>query len=299
MSKYETEIDLTESNTSHNQMLELVGHNKRVLDVGCASGYMARVLAERGCDVSGVESDPDAAEEARPVLERLVVGDLDKLDLVAELGERQFDIVLFGDVLEHLRDPLAVLRQARPLLVPGGSVVISVPNVGHGAVRLALLKGEWRYQELGLLDATHLRFFTHANLSELFRQAGFIATDFRRTFRGIFDTEIQVREEDYPPAVIEALREDPESTTYQFVVRAVADDGERQVAELAERAERDQARLIVVEAELERLRAERMALAAHAEALEVHIRNMENSRVWRLSRLGRRAADRLRGRKPQ
>ena len=309
MSKYETEIDVTESNTSHVQMLELVGHNKRVLDVGCATGYLARVLAERGCTVSGVECGPGGrGGGATGTSSRLVVGDLEPLDLVAEFGEAQFDVVLFGDVLEHLRDPLAVLRQARPLLVPGGSVVISVPNVGHGAVRLALLRGESRYQELGLLDETHIRFFTRENLSDLFRRAGFVATDFRRTFRGIFDTEVQVREEDFPPAVLEALREDPEATTYQFVVRAVADDAERQIVELAERAEHDAGRLIVAEAELERLQGRARGARAprrpnsrrQTEALETHVSNMrELEGVEALASRRAGVADRVRGRRGQ
>ncbi len=236
-SKYDTTVDLADRNNSHTLMVELVGANKRVLDVGCANGYLARVLAERGCTVSGVEYDADAAEEARPDLEQLVVGDLETLDLAAELGTGRYDVVVFGDVLEHLRDPLPVLRKARALLAPGGFAVLSIPNVAHGAVRLSLLKGHFDYRPLGLLDQTHIRFFTRDNLKALLRDAGFAATDFLRTTAGLYDTELGVQPGDAPPEVVEQVLTDPDATTYQFVVRAVPDDGDWAITAMREQFE--------------------------------------------------------------
>jgi SAM-dependent methyltransferase len=158
-------------------------------------------------------------------MERLVVGDLEKLDLVAEFGEGQFDVVVFGDVLEHLRDPLLVLRQALPLLRPGGSVVLSIPNIGHGAVRLGLLKGQFEYRSLGLLDTTHLRFFTRESVLRLLDECGLIGIDVRRTTAGLFETELGIKPEDYDPALVQTVLDDPDATTYQFVIRAIPDDG--------------------------------------------------------------------------
>lgn len=297
MSRYDTEIDVAESGSSHAQMLELIGYNKRVLDIGCATGSLARVLVERGCSVSGVEADADAAEQARPLLEQLVVGDVEKLDLGELFAEHGFDVVLFGDVLEHLRDPIAALRQARPLLVPGGSVVISIPNVAHGAVRLALLKGEWRYQALGLLDETHLRFFTYENLTELLREAGFVATDVRRTIRGVFDTEVEVRREDYPQSLIETLLDDPEATTYQFVVRGVPDDAERAIVELQEREQEQRNEIVALKREVERLRAltdQLDAANARIADLEAHVRSINEMKTIRFTRRARELYNRLR-----
>lgn len=225
-SKYDTVVDLADRNNSHTLMVELVGSQKRVLDVGCANGYLAKVLTERGNTVSGVEYDEKAAEQARPFLEQLVVGDLETLDLLTELGPGRFDVVVFGDVLEHLRDPLPVLRQARALLAPGGYVVLSIPNVAHGAVRLSLLRGRFDYGPLGLLDETHIRFFTRDNLKALLHDAGFAATDFLRTTAGLFDTELRVSAGDFPPELVEQVEADPDATTYQFVVRAVPDDAD-------------------------------------------------------------------------
>ena len=237
MSKYDTEVDATNLNTSHALLLDLVGHNKLVLDVGCATGYLARELAARGCRVSGVELDPVAAAEAAPFLDRIVVGDLEGLDLVEAFGEASFDVVVFGDVLEHLRDPLVVLQRGARLLRPGGSVVLSVPHIAHGAVRLALLEGRFEYRSLGLLDATHLRFFTRSGLDDLLRQSGLVPVDYRRTTAGLFETEIPLDAGEFPQELVERILADPDATTYQFVLRAVRDDGQSAVADLARRVE--------------------------------------------------------------
>jgi 2-polyprenyl-3-methyl-5-hydroxy-6-metoxy-1,4-benzoquinol methylase len=260
--KYDTQLDPGDESTSHAQMLNMVGHNKAVLDVGCATGYLAKALREQGCTVSGVEYDQAAAEVAAQYLEQLVVGDLETLDLVQELGATRFDVVVFGDVLEHLRDPLVPLRQAVGLLRPGGSVVISVPNVAHAAVRLSLLAGRWDYRTLGLLDYTHIRFFTRENLIELLRQAGLVAVDFRRTTAGVFETELGVRADDVDPALVETLLEDPDATTYQFVVRAIRDDGDAGVRRLAETVEMQRRRVHDLERELARVAADRDRVAS-------------------------------------
>jgi 2-polyprenyl-3-methyl-5-hydroxy-6-metoxy-1,4-benzoquinol methylase len=305
MSKYETHIDLN-ADTSHAQMVDLVGHNKRVLDVGCADGSMARVLVERGCTVSGVELDEEAAERARGVLETTVVGDLERLDLSAEFAQASFDVVVFGDVLEHLRDPLRSLRQAKELLAPGGSVVISVPNVAHGAVRLALLKGAWDYTRVGLLDETHLRFFTRDSLGALLDRAGFAMTDLRRTTAGIFETELELDRNDFPPELVDEILRDPEATTYQFVVRAIVDDAEHAVSEIARREHELQERVILQGREIDRLQGveEQLETAiAHSRSLqrrilelEEHIRAIQATKIMRLTRRPRALYLRLRGR---
>ena len=137
-----------------------------MLDVGCAEGFLARVLAERGGDVVGVEAQPAAAEQARRFCRDVVVGDVEDAGVRARV-EGPFDRVLFGDVLEHLRDPGAVLRWARDLLAPGGRVVASLPNIGHWTARRRLVRGRFPQEDHGLFDRTHLRFFTRASAREL------------------------------------------------------------------------------------------------------------------------------------
>jgi 2-polyprenyl-3-methyl-5-hydroxy-6-metoxy-1,4-benzoquinol methylase len=152
-------------------LLEAVGTGNRVLDVGCSSGYLARPLAERGNTVVGLELDPEAARGAEEFCELVLVGDVETMDLPLEPGS--FDVVLGGDVIEHLRDPAATLARLRPLLRPGGRVVLSTPNVANWAIRLSLLSGRWRYTDRGILDRSHTHLFTRATLAETLEQAGY------------------------------------------------------------------------------------------------------------------------------
>ncbi|TMB98843.1 MAG: methyltransferase domain-containing protein [Chloroflexi bacterium] len=216
---HHAQIDLTQD-TSHAQLLLLTGENKKVLEVGPATGYLTELLKGRGCRVAGLEIDPAAAEIARQFCERMIVGDIEALDLVATFGEDKFDVVMFGDVLEHLIDPKTVLMKMRGLLAPGGRIVASVPNVAHGSVRLALLRGDFHYTELGLLDRTHLRFFNREGVAALFEEAGYVVRDWHPVANDLFSTELELREEDYPPYLVESIRSDPDAATYQFVVSA-------------------------------------------------------------------------------
>ena len=264
-------LDLDPSvRTNHTLMLDLIGHNKRVMECGCATGYMSRVLADRGCRVTGVEIDPGAAEQARAFCEQVIVGDLDELDLVealndldslGEAGSRlPFDVVVFGDVLEHLKDPLRLLRASRELLAPDGYVVASIPNVAHGDVRLALLAGTFRYQPLGLLDDTHIRFFTRQSIDELFDDAGFVLSDVERVEVDLFGTELDVCREQFSPEIVERVASDPEARTYQFVVRALIDNGLDVVRRLASRHEARELELQATHRELAAYRTQCAAL---------------------------------------
>ncbi|MGH9264773.1 MAG: methyltransferase domain-containing protein [Acidimicrobiales bacterium] len=273
--RYDTDVDLSNRNNSHTLMVELVGGTKRVLDVGCATGYLAKALVERGCTVTGVEFDAEAAEEARPYLERLILGDIEALDLVETFGDERFDVVVFGDVLEHLRDPLPVLRNVRRVLTDRGSVVASIPNIAHGSVRLALLAGRFDYQPLGLLDSTHVRFFTRSSIEDLFREAGLVPIDVRRTTAGFFDTPVRVSEAEFAPEVVDAVLADPESSTYQFVLRAVPDDAEAAVSKLRADAEAQRDRIAVLERELVAARNALQEALARGEDAEKRAADLE------------------------
>lgn len=231
-SKYETEPELTSENNSHTMIVELVGHDKTVLDVGAATGYVAELLSERGCKVTGIEVDPDAARKAEEHCKRIITGDIEGLDLKAELGEASFDVIVFGDVLEHLREPLEVLKRFKPFLSPEGYVVASIPNVAHGSVRLALLQGRFQYQSLGLMDDTHLRFFTRETVEQMFTDAGFVITQLNRTRLGVFNTEVEVDRDLVPRGVIKEIQNSPEAQTYQFVFKAYSLDGSKEFLKL-------------------------------------------------------------------
>ncbi|WP_291810517.1 class I SAM-dependent methyltransferase [Cellulomonas sp.] len=220
MSFYKTTVDTRVRNSSHTLIVEMVGEGRIVLDVGCASGYLGAALQERGCEVSGVEIDQQDASEARKVLGRVEVVDLETtpLDEVFEPGS--FDDVIFGDVLEHLRDPAAALRSAERLLRPGGSVVVSVPNVAHGSVRLALLEGRWEYLDTGLLDRTHVTFFTYDSLMRTLHDAGLRVRELRATVFDALGTEVAVDAQVLPDEVVHWVRQQPYADVYQFVLAA-------------------------------------------------------------------------------
>ncbi|HSI32874.1 MAG: class I SAM-dependent methyltransferase [Phycisphaerae bacterium] len=207
--------------SSHALVQSLVPRACRVLEFGCATGYMSRALRERlGCTVTGVELFPEPAEKARQYCERVIVGDIESMDFAAALGPARFDAVLFADVLEHLKDPAAVVRRVTPVLADGGAIIASIPNVAHGSVRLALLGGEWRYGPTGLLDETHLRFFTRESVQQLFEGAGYTVTHWLRSRKPIHSTEVLPPVRPVPLPVLDWIARDPEATTYQFVVRA-------------------------------------------------------------------------------
>jgi 2-polyprenyl-3-methyl-5-hydroxy-6-metoxy-1,4-benzoquinol methylase len=159
---------------AHRLLLDAVPAGGRVLDVGCATGYLAAELARRGCAVTGIETDEAAAEVARESCERVVSGDVEDRACRAELAALPpFETIVCGDVLEHLRDPWDALGFLRTLLAPGGLAVVSLPNSGHWTFRRATLRGRFPYAEHGLFDRTHLRFFTRVSARELATSAGF------------------------------------------------------------------------------------------------------------------------------
>ena len=268
LSRYHADINPEEENNSHSAMLRMVGFNKRVLETGCASGHMSELLNAQGCTVVGMEIESSIVEPAMQWLERVVIGDLEDRAVWSDLDGEYFDDILFGDVLEHLKDPLTSLREAALHLAPGGAVVISVPNIAHADVKVALIKGTFPYSESGLLDRTHISFFTKESLIELVREAGLAVVEISRITVPVFATEIGVSRDDVDDATFDAITSDREAETYQFVVKAVRDDAEHALDKLStdlidlSDTLLDQTKLTAT------LRAENNVLAAQVDALE-------------------------------
>jgi SAM-dependent methyltransferase len=145
------------------------GRGKRVLDVGCAAGYLSEILARRGYRVVGVER-PGGWGSRFPESVELVEADLDR-EFPSLRGK--FDYVVCGDILEHLRDPGRVLDELAGVLEPGGELIASLPNSGHLYFRLNVLFGRFPQHEKGLFDGTHVRFYMWAGWRELFEKSGF------------------------------------------------------------------------------------------------------------------------------
>ena len=142
------------------------GAGRRVLDVGCADGYLAEILAGRGYAVTGVDLPGTSHNDSF----QFVPGDLDAGLPPLEGG---FDYILCADVLEHLRDPLKMLRECRRLLAPGGALIASLPNSGHLYFRWHVLMGRFPRHDKGLFDRTHLQFYMWDGWADLLARAGF------------------------------------------------------------------------------------------------------------------------------
>jgi 2-polyprenyl-3-methyl-5-hydroxy-6-metoxy-1,4-benzoquinol methylase len=157
--------------SGHRLLLAMVPPGGRVLDVGCSGGYLAERLVARGSTVTGIELDPDAAQHAREFCDRVLVGDVEELELPFEPAS--FETIICGDLIEHLRWPDRFLTRVRPLLRPGGRLVLTTPNIANWTIRLQLLFGRFRYTDRGILDRTHAHLFTRATLLECLEGSGY------------------------------------------------------------------------------------------------------------------------------
>ena len=221
MKYYDNIVDLTIDNAI-TKIIRLVGNKKKVLEFGCATGYMSKVLKEQfSCDVTGVEINPELAEKAREFCGNIVVGDIENLDIPNIFKSVTFDVILFVDVLEHLKDPAEILRKVFILLKDNGYVLASIPNIAHASVIIELIKGDFRYRPLGLLDDTHIHFFTKRSIYELFEKSGFVVRLIDRVRMTPESTEFNTPVYTVPKEVIDYLyRRNEDVETYQFIVKA-------------------------------------------------------------------------------
>jgi 2-polyprenyl-3-methyl-5-hydroxy-6-metoxy-1,4-benzoquinol methylase len=159
-------------NYAHAKMIGLVGENKRVLDIGCSEGYISERLKQNNCTVVGVEVNPLAGEKAKKHCEDIIIGNIENIYEI-DYPEGYFDVLLMGDVLEHLVDPKSVLFRSKSWLKDNGRIICSIPNVAHISNRMGLLLGKWEYGDTGILDNTHLRFFTRRSARNMIIEAGY------------------------------------------------------------------------------------------------------------------------------
>jgi 2-polyprenyl-3-methyl-5-hydroxy-6-metoxy-1,4-benzoquinol methylase len=219
--RYEPErIDIENPNVCYALELKLIGRNKTVLEVGPATGYITRILKAMGNRVYCIEIDKEAAKEAEKYCDKTIVGDIEELDLDKYFEPEQFDVILFGDVLEHLKWPGKVLKKVKKYLKPEGYIVASIPNIAHGDVILSLICGKFEYKSLGLLDETHLRFFTLESIFKMFRKSGYKITEIYTTKCEVGYTEFGDVVKKVPQPIVNFVRKLPYSNVYQFVVKA-------------------------------------------------------------------------------
>ena len=151
----------------------MVGTGHRVLDLGCGTGAISGAIRAAGNHVTGVDMSEGSIAIARERVDAAHVHDIQDVRGIAEKTGGKFDTLIFSDILEHLVEPGPVLARCRTLLVPGGRALISVPNVAAWTIRLSLLFGWWEYTDTGIMDRTHLRFYTRTTARRMIEQAGY------------------------------------------------------------------------------------------------------------------------------
>jgi 2-polyprenyl-3-methyl-5-hydroxy-6-metoxy-1,4-benzoquinol methylase len=157
---------------THHYLLSQISPGSTVLELGPASGYMTQILAGKGCMVDAIEINPQDAAKAAPYCRKMIVGSLEEAANFAELPG-PYHVVLMADVLEHLAAPENVLKLVREKLGPDGLALVSLPNIAFWKMRWALLAGRFDYTDTGILDRSHLRFFTLKTAAAMFHDAGF------------------------------------------------------------------------------------------------------------------------------
>ncbi len=220
---YDREIDSSER-TSLSVLTSHIAPGARVLDLGCGSGAIGRYLAQRdGAGTTVIDGLTISADEARlasPHYRRVEVADLDNARLSDLFPAQGYDAIVCADVLEHIRQSPRVLAECRQLLAPEGRLLLSIPNAGYAGLVAELMTGEFRYRQEGLLDETHVRFFTRRTLMRFLREHGWVDVQADVITRQLPDSEFNVAFDALPPAVARHLLALPDALTYQFIVVA-------------------------------------------------------------------------------
>lgn len=219
---YHRDINLTER-TSLSVVASLINASSKVLDLGTGSGSLGHYLtANLRCTVDGVTFNAQEAALARTGYRRVEVADLEQCQLQEIFKGEQYDYIVCADVLEHLKKPESVLLSCRSLLAPTGKLILSIPNAAYCGLIGELMSGEFTYREEGLLDRTHLRFFTRKSLLRFLAQSGWISESVAVLERPLNESEFCAEFDRLPPAVSRYLLATPDAMTYQFVVSAAA-----------------------------------------------------------------------------
>ena len=217
---YRRDID-TNTRTSLSVLAALVAPGSRVLDLGTGSGALGRHLCEtKGCTVDGVTLSAEEQAAARPWYEQLEVLDLEDPSWPMRFAGRRYDVIVCADVLEHLREPERVLETCRDLLRPDGWLLVSIPNAAYAGMTVSLMHGDWKYGPEGLLDRTHLRFYTRRSFCRLLEEQGWRVERIEPIDHTWYYTEFWTPFDQLPPAVARYLLAQPDASAYQLVFAA-------------------------------------------------------------------------------
>jgi len=221
MKKYDFTLDL-ETDNSNSIILRWIKPRSTVLEFGPAHGRMTKFLKENlQCSVTIIERDAESGTEAARHADRALIGEIEgniEGELwVQKLQGSTFDYIIFSDVLEHLHNPAKTLAATNEFLRASGSIIISVPNLAHNSILIELWKNRFEYRSTGLLDETHLRFFSKTSLLKLVHQAGLFVYNAHNARNVVENTEFNHSLADMPAEVARAMARRDDADVYQFV----------------------------------------------------------------------------------
>ena len=217
MSKYNCELKLEDRN-SLSTLLSRVKQNSIVLEFGPANGRMTKYMKEQlNCKVYAVEIDENAAKDSKQYTEKIVVDSIENYCWIDEFKDIKFDYVIFADVLEHLYYPEKVLKSIKSFLKDDGSILVSIPNIAHNAIVIGLLNNEFNYGPTGLLDDTHIRFYTKKTFENLIKKCEYYRFYETAIFMVPENTEFGYKYTQLPESVADYIVKQPYGEVYQLI----------------------------------------------------------------------------------
>lgn len=222
--KYEYKIAV-DADSGPARVVRIVGKEKRVLEIGAGPGSITKLLAAvSNCRVTALEIDAESIKKLAPYCERVYQADLNNSNWPELLEkENKFEVLVAADVLEHVYEPLTVLKAMKGFLNKEGYMVISLPHIGHSVIHACLLEEDFEYGDSGLLDRTHIRFFGIKNIQKLFEDAGMKIVHAEFVVRNPEHTEFSKRWAKTSPELRNVLAKNPFGLVYQVIVKAVPD----------------------------------------------------------------------------
>ena len=286
-------------NSSLSKILNLIPavSSGYALDVGCSTGYLSKLLSQKGYKVAGIEINEDSAKKAEKFCSRVVISDLDKVLISSLFDIGTFDLIVYGDVLEHLKNPWLVLHESRKLLNENGYIVASIPNIAHGAIRLSLLNGQFNYSNYGLLDNSHIRFFTKDSVISLFEKSGYKIEELDRTIYPIFSDRDSlvvpyVCSSSFSQELIQFIEDSEESSTLQFIVKAYPESLQGWCSYLNQKLIKSSLSLSAVnsqldqtQSQLEQTQSQLEQTQSQLEQTQSQLHEIESSKFWKIRQI--------------
>lgn len=221
MNKYDFGYEL-EENSSNKWAYDKIKKESKILEIGSSNGRLTKHLKEKlNCSVDIIEINAEAGAIAKKFARKAYLGseegNIESLKCIQSLGEETYDYIVLLDVLEHLLKPEVVLQQLKDHLNDNGSILISIPNIAHNSIIINLMQNKFEYTELGILDNTHLHFFTNSSFKELVENLGFYIADNAAIQKLVGDTEIKNSYREIPREVAAYLRTREQADIYQIL----------------------------------------------------------------------------------